>query len=292
MRGIDVSNHQNDIDIFKIACDFVIVKATEGKTYVSPVLDKQAQASLDTGKKLGLYHYINGKSSPAEEMANFYDAYKAYANHAIVALDWEPYTNNAWGNDAYLNDCVKEWLKLCEVVPFIYASKAMFPHAVANAHSCGKWIAQYANDLKTTWQDTPWNESAYSCEIRQYTSKGSILGYNGLLDLDKAYITPQEWDKWTAGTPIIVVAPDHTVFERFAQRVIKGEFGNGNARRRDAIYRLVRQEVNRLYQAKSALDADAREVAQMVRAGAFGNGHTARARKIYAEVRKCVNKML
>ena len=291
MRGIDVSNHQKEIDIFKIECDFVIVKATEGKTYVSPSFEKQARATLDSGKKLGIYHYINGKSSPAEEMMNLYNAYESYTNNSIIALDWEPYTNSAWGNDAYLNQCVNEWLKLCDVVPFIYASKAMYPHAVANAHSCGKWIAQYANDQKTGWQANPWNESAYICEIRQYTSKGSIAGYDGLLDLDKAYITTQEWDDWAKGTPVEVV-PNYDVFDRFAQRVILGEFGNGNDRRRDAIYRLVRKEVNRLYQGKSALDADAREVAQMVRAGAFGNGHTARAQKIYAEIRTRVNKMV
>ena len=33
MNGIDISIYQKSIDLSKVACDFVIVKATEGKTY-------------------------------------------------------------------------------------------------------------------------------------------------------------------------------------------------------------------------------------------------------------------
>ena len=31
LKGIDISNHQRGLDISKIDCDFVIIKATEGK---------------------------------------------------------------------------------------------------------------------------------------------------------------------------------------------------------------------------------------------------------------------
>lgn len=290
MRGIDVSNHQNDIDIFKIACDFVIVKATEGKTYVSPSYKRQATETLASGKLLGLYHYVNGKSSPNEEMNNFVKAFIDYDGRALPVLDWESYTNAAWGDDSYLSECVKIFKSLTGLTPVIYASLSMFPNTVANTHGCARWVAQYANEKATGWQNTPWNEGAYSCAIRQYTSKGQINGYAGYLDLDKAYISGDEWRTMCQPNSNNAEKPTQSdVFNRLAKRVINGEFGNGNDKRQNAIYQLIRNEVNRSYQGKSALDSDAREVAEMVKAGRFGNGHTTRAKKIYSEVRKRVN---
>lgn len=290
MRGIDISNHQSGINVSAIECDFVIVKTTEGKTYVSPAYKRQATETLVSGKLLGLYHYINGKSSPNEEMNNFVKAFIDYDGRALPVLDWEPYTNSAWGNDNYLSECVQIFKSLTGLTPVIYASLSMFPNIVANTHGCSRWVAQYANEKATGWQNKPWNEGAYSCAIRQYTSNGQINGYRGFLDLDKAYITADEWRAMCQPSGNNAEKPAQSnVFDRFAKRVINGEFGNGNDKRQNAIYQLVRTEVNRSYQGKSGLDPDAREVAEMVKAGRFGNGHTTRAKKIYAEVRKRVN---
>lgn len=289
MRGIDISNHQAGINVRGIDCEFVIVKVTEGRSYVSPSLYDQADIALNSGKLLGLYHYISGKSSPNEEMQNFVKVFNNYNGRALPVLDWEPYTNAAWGNDSYLSECVKIFKSLTGLTPVIYASLSMFPNTVANAHGCARWVAQYANEKPTGWQNKPWNEGAYSCAIRQYTSKGQINGYGGYLDLDKAYISADEWRAMCQPNGSAEKPTQFDVFDRFAKRVINGEFGNGNDKRQNAIYQLVRTEVNRSYQGKSALDSDAREVAEMVKAGRFGNGHTTRAKKIYSEVRKRVN---
>ena len=63
LKGIDISNHQSNIDLSKVACDFVIIKATEGKSYVSPSCDKQFQQALNLGKKLGIYHFANNSDN-------------------------------------------------------------------------------------------------------------------------------------------------------------------------------------------------------------------------------------
>lgn len=39
MNGIDISNHQKGLDISKVPCDFVIMKATEGTTFVDKYCD-------------------------------------------------------------------------------------------------------------------------------------------------------------------------------------------------------------------------------------------------------------
>lgn len=40
MNGIDISSWQSGIDLAKVPCDFVIIKATEGLTYVNPDCDR------------------------------------------------------------------------------------------------------------------------------------------------------------------------------------------------------------------------------------------------------------
>ena len=36
MNGIDISGHQQGIDLAAVPCDFVIIKATQGISFVNP----------------------------------------------------------------------------------------------------------------------------------------------------------------------------------------------------------------------------------------------------------------
>ena len=56
MNGIDISNWQAGIDVSKVPSDFVICKATQGTSYVSPDCDRAYQQAKKAGKCLGVYH--------------------------------------------------------------------------------------------------------------------------------------------------------------------------------------------------------------------------------------------
>ena len=51
MNGIDVSSWQTGIDISQVDCDFVIMKATEGETYVNPDCDRVYQDCIKHGNQ-------------------------------------------------------------------------------------------------------------------------------------------------------------------------------------------------------------------------------------------------
>lgn len=191
MNGIDISSHNTGIDTATIPGDFVIVKATQGLTYVNPDFER-AMKQARGHKLLGIYHYIGGQSA-AGEMENFIKRWKKYEGQAIACLDWESYQNSAWGNESYLEKCIAYFIEKTGVVPFVYASLSSFPNALCERYKCPKWIAQYANDKETSYQSAPWNEGKYSCAIRQYTSNGHLRGWPGRLDLNKAYITAETW---------------------------------------------------------------------------------------------------
>lgn len=195
MQGIDISGWQAGIDLSKVPCDFVIVKATQGVNFVSDACDAQVQQAIALGKPFGFYHYVNGSGAVAE--ADFFVNHCAgYFGKGIPCIDWESAENAAWGNTGYLKQLVQRVIDRTGVKPLIYAPAGSFPWDVAQALDCGTWVAQYANKKPTGYQDSPWNEGAYDCAIRQYSSAGRLAGYNGNLDLDKAYMDADGWAKY------------------------------------------------------------------------------------------------
>lgn len=197
MQGIDISNWQKGIDLSVVPSDFVISKSTQGTSYVSPDFSRQINQAKSCGKMIGVYHYIDGSNAEAEA-DHFIKNIASYIGEAIIVADWEPGSNSAWGNENYLERFCQRVIDKTKVRPIIYSSKSYFPHSIADKLNCGKWIAQYANNNTTGYQENPWNEGAYPCTIRQYSSHGRLPGYAGDLDLDKAYINREQWMKYAA----------------------------------------------------------------------------------------------
>ncbi|MFR0556828.1 GH25 family lysozyme [Pseudoscardovia radai] len=196
MQGIDISNWQAGLTIASIdpACRFIIVKATQGGSYVSPTMTGQADATLANGRLLGLYHYVDG-SGAAAEAAHFAAAVAPYLGRAVLAIDWEAGSNRRWGDTAYLRDVCKAVTDCTGRTPLLYCSASALPavRPVADALGMRLWVAQYANNNPTGWQEHPWDEGAYTCTVRQYSSAGRVTGYAGRLDLDIAYMDAGEW---------------------------------------------------------------------------------------------------
>lgn len=220
LRGIDISSHQTGINCAAIDCDFVICKVTQGTYYINPDCDRAYQTAKASGKLLGVYHYATGDNVKAE--ADFFLAnIQGYIGEAILCLDWE---NNPGGyNPLYKTGApAKTWIKQwCDYIyektgvrPLVYGSASAYSEISGNG-DYGVWVAQYPNYDPTGWQETPWNEGAYDCAIRQYTSQGYINGYAGNLDLNKAYMTKEAWLKYAnpsgeAVAPTPTPAPEPT----------------------------------------------------------------------------------
>lgn len=280
MNGIDISAWQGDknIDLAKVPYDFCIVKATEGTDYKNRYFTAHCDKVLNRKKLLGVYHYANG-GDPQKE-ADYFLAYcKKYIGKAVLVLDWEAQNNPLFGK----NDL--EWcLKWCSYVqkktgikPLIYIQKSAM-EAVKKA-GYNLWVAQYPDYEQTGYQAHPWNEGAYNCIIRQYTSVGRLSGYAGNLDLNKAYISAASWNK-LAGK-VKTTSASTTVkksVNTLAKEVIAGRWGNGQ----DRINRLtkagynpdkVQTAVNKLVKA-SQLSSEKiiNAVAHEVIIGKWGNG--------------------
>lgn len=206
MNGIDISRWQKGINLAQVPCDFVIVKATQGISYISPEYSRQIKQAEQLGKYLGVYHYASSGGAIAEA-EHFLSTVKDYIGKAILVLDWEGQDNANFLNPGY----AKAWLEYVKqktgITPFIYMSKSVCRQYAWDA-SYPLWCAQYKNNNPTGYQESPWTDSKGfgswpGCQILQYSSKGQLPGYSGNLDLDKTYISGNEWFAYAQGKSAI-----------------------------------------------------------------------------------------
>ena len=280
MNGIDISAWQGDknIDLSKVPFDFCIVKATEGTSYKNRYFAAHCDAVLKKKKLLGAYHYANG--GDVQKEADYFLAYvKKYIGKAVLVLDWEAKNNPLFG----VKDL--EWcLQWCSYVqkktgikPLIYIQKSAMD-AVKKA-GYNLWVAQYPDYEQTGYQAHPWNEGAYNCIIRQYTSVGRLSGYAGNLDLNKAYISAASWNKQAGKvkkTSASTTAKKSV--NTLAREVLAGKWGNGTDRKNRLAkagydYSKVQAAVNKLVKTSQITqDKIINAVAHEVIAGRWGNG--------------------
>ena len=202
MNGIDISRYQKGIDLSVVPCEFVIVKATQGTSYVSPEFKKQIKQADSLGKFLGVYHYAGGGGA-IPEAKHFLDTVKDYIGKAILFLDWDWDQNPNMNNPEYAKAFLAYVKQATGVIPFIYMSKSVCRMYSWDA-TYPLWCAQYANYDPTGYKERPWTDTKgfgawKDCQIFQYSSRGNLPGYNGNLDLDKAYITAEEWQMYARG---------------------------------------------------------------------------------------------
>ena len=178
--GIDVSRHNRNMQNMRDinAYDFVIMKATEGRSYKDQSLPIWL-AYLDDDTLKGLYHFCRADlgTSPVEEAENFlkYTEYMIDGQTALF-LDVEGH--------ALLQKNIDEWCAVwCEYVynktgikPLIYTGYAFLKKFKKCAeYGCGLWLAKWGPKPKEV---KPWEFWAFW----QYTSDGIVSGVRCDLD--------------------------------------------------------------------------------------------------------------
>lgn len=202
MNGIDIARYQKSINLALVPCDFVIIKATQGISYVSPTYKSQIEQADSLGKLLGVYHYAGGGGA-VPEAKHFINTVRDYIGKAILVLDWEGEQNPNFKNPDYAMEFLATVKKETGITPFIYMSKSVCRQYNWNS-AYPLWCAQYKNQNPTGYQEAPWTDSKgfgawKDCKILQYSSKGRLPNYQANLDLDKAYMTKDDWLAYARG---------------------------------------------------------------------------------------------
>jgi GH25 family lysozyme M1 (1,4-beta-N-acetylmuramidase) len=260
---IDISSWQEGLDLGNLfaqnkALGGVIVKLTEGITYVNPEADRWISWLKEAGKPFGTYHYLTGGHAQREAQ-HYAEVLKDYPG-GVPALDYEGTALTE--GPGYLKACLDEVTRLTGTKPLVYTSLSVVQtqdfRDIAEA-GYRLWLAQYA-DMREVhgFLEAPWQNGSTapfeSCVMHQYTSCGRLNGYNRNLDFDLFRGTEEDWKRLATSGEATEAdggepnGPDPAV----VNDVVTGKYGNGpdRAARLAAAgydYETVQRLVNELY---------------------------------------------
>ena len=194
---VDVYSGSSDSIIRDSHAQGVIVKATQGTSYVNPRCNHQYELAGQLGKLRGLYHYAGG-GNPEAEAQYFINNIKNYVGKAVLILDWESYQNASWGNTSWARRFVDEVHRLTNVWPLIYVQESALWQVANCASKCGVWVAKYASMNWNSWTlpNMSVSSGAFACLTGwQFTG--------GDMDRSIFYLDANAWNKIASGDDTI-----------------------------------------------------------------------------------------
>ncbi|NJP42264.1 GH25 family lysozyme [Actinacidiphila epipremni] len=162
VNGVDVASYQAS-DYPTAGLDFVVVKATEGSSYVNPKHSGQVATARAHGLVVGHYHFVRPGSMSAQ--VDYFLAHAGAKAGDFLALDWEdPGVSNA-DKDAWLHDAKS---KVPEHRVIMYSNRDYWLHRDITSYCAdGLWIADPSAPKGKPRVEHPWL-------FHQYSSAGGI----------------------------------------------------------------------------------------------------------------------
>lgn len=291
---IDVSEHQGVIDWEKAMyhIDGAILRCGFGSNYEHQD-DEMFKRNADECTRLGipfgvyLYSYADTMEEAKSEAAHVLRLVKGYKLAYPVYLDLEENgtQDGAVERAKVFGDIIEKAGYWCGV----YANLNWWENYLPGLDRFTKWVAQYYKECQYTGSHL---------DIWQYTSKGSVPGIKGNVDMNECYRDlPAEILGGKVTAPAPAPKPVKKTVDELAQEVLDGKWDNGDERKEKLIaagydYDAVQDAVNAKLKAKN-LDA----VVTAVIRGDYGNG-AERTRRLKAagydpsEVQDLVNERL
>lgn len=181
-KALDVSGYQGRVDwkhVHEAGFRFVAIKATEGTSFVDPLLDRNASHAREAGLRVALYHYAHPSESPRREAKHFLDVALGHSKHGDIApaLDLEVTEGHGpralWRWQHAFCELVADAL---DTTPILYSYLAFLDADIwLPPKHRPIWGAAYGHVPAATLAH--WH-------AWQYTSSGNVPGISGRVDLD------------------------------------------------------------------------------------------------------------
>lgn len=200
LNFIDISSHQADLNLVAVSGSIqgVIVKTTEGTSYVNPYCDRHYQQAKSSNLLRGFYHFA-GSSDPLAEAAFFYRNVLGYLHDGIPVLDWEGVYRNGKcifeQSVEWVNQFVRQFHNLTGIYPWIYANPWRFNQGGVEPN-CARWVASYPEVAHPSFaQAASWDYPSADGNVVawQFCSDGRLDGYNDNLDCSVYYGNRESW---------------------------------------------------------------------------------------------------
>lgn len=197
LRGVDVSEHQKDIDWAAVAAegvDFAMIRAgyrgySQGGLYEDEYFAGNIEGALDNGLEAGVYFFSQAVTpeEAVEEAEYVLELIAGYDVTLPVVFDWENIDGDEARTDGLdgtaLTDCAIAFCQRIEqagYVPAIYAYRylAYFRYELPRLTGYALWIGAVG--------DFP--DFYYAHGIWQYSAEGRVEGIDGPVDLNLFFL--------------------------------------------------------------------------------------------------------
>ena len=191
--GIDVSHHQGRIDWAQVKAsgvEFAIIRVgyrgqTSGGIYEDAYFKTNMKGAIANGIKVGAYFYSTAinETEALEEAAWVVKKIAPYSITYPVVYDFEDFNSkrcaNVGGAEATKNaNAFLNYIKSSGYEPMMYANKSDITKRMSrSSFNCKFWLAHYTSKTDYTGNVNMW----------QYTSKGTVPGISGWVDMNIAY---------------------------------------------------------------------------------------------------------
>ncbi len=195
IRGIDVSSYNKNIDWKKVkdsGIEFVIIRVgfrgtSTGKMVEDSYFKSYIKGATDAGLNVGLYFFSQAitEAEAIEEASMALELVNGYKLRYPIFIDTEP--SGGRGDKMNATQRTAVCKAFCQTIvnggykAGIYASKSYFLNNIKTSELSAYtiWVAQYASECTYTGRYDMW----------QYSSKGTVPGISGAVDLDYSYFT-------------------------------------------------------------------------------------------------------
>lgn len=185
-KGIDISHHQGEIDFNKLKgnIDFAMVRTSYGSFYEDRKYKRNIKGLESIGVPYGLYHfsYATNIEDAKKEANGFINIIRKYNPTYPVVIDIESSSRTQSVNNNMLVDITDTICSMIENAGYYVMIYANLDYLNGKLNSSkldryDKWLAQ--------WTKSPTYNKSFG--IWQYSSKGSLPGINGNVDLNISY---------------------------------------------------------------------------------------------------------
>ena len=183
MKIADISHYQGDInwDLARQELGLCIFRASVGQNKDSKYIDNAKNCNLP----FGAYHYVkSANESEAIEEANFFYSFATASNikPLFFVADIEYSTQTKTTTKPITLAFVRQLRKLGAEKVGLYIGQSRYPYIKDSLDEFDfVWIPRYGKN--TGYVDKNY-KPIYPCDIWQYTSKGTVSGISGNVDLN------------------------------------------------------------------------------------------------------------
>lgn len=179
VRGLDLSHYQATVDFGRMARDgvsFVMLKATEGTSYVDPTFAGRAQQARDMNLAVGAYHFGRPGTDVIGNVSHFLEVVRdSAANLRLLVLDAEVLDGKEGAHAGlWCAAFVRLLARETGHRPWLYTNASF-----ANSCGLGRLIGSDVNLWVASWttRATPTLPSGFTTwQMWQYTNSGNVAG--------------------------------------------------------------------------------------------------------------------